>query len=129
MSRKYKFRNPEGIYIISFATVYWLDLFTRNIYKDILLESWKYCQASKGLDIYAWVIMSNHVYMIIGSKQDKKENIICDMKSFTSRNLKESIQNNIQESRREWMLWMLKRSGQKIVITRNFICGNSIIIQ
>lgn len=24
MSRKYKFQNPEGIYFISFATVYWL---------------------------------------------------------------------------------------------------------
>lgn len=29
MSRKYKFHEKEGAYFISFATVYWIDLFTR----------------------------------------------------------------------------------------------------
>ena len=32
MSRKYKFQNPEGLYFVSFATVYWIDIFTRDIY-------------------------------------------------------------------------------------------------
>jgi hypothetical protein len=32
MSRKYKFYNPEGIYFVSFATVYWLDVFVREQY-------------------------------------------------------------------------------------------------
>ncbi|MFV8351758.1 hypothetical protein [Flavobacterium sp. XS2P14] len=34
MSRNYKFHNPEGLYVISFAVVRWLDVFTRNEYKD-----------------------------------------------------------------------------------------------
>lgn len=45
MSRNYKFHNPEGLYFISFAVVYWLDVFTRNQYKDLLVESleqWTY---------------------------------------------------------------------------------------
>ncbi len=37
MSRKYKFKNPEGIYFISFATVYWIDVFIRPNYKHILI--------------------------------------------------------------------------------------------
>jgi REP element-mobilizing transposase RayT len=113
MSRKYKFNNPEGIYFISFATVYWIDVFIRNTYKNILIDSWKYCQKEKGLDIYGWVIMTSHVHMIIGSKTNKLEDIVRDMKSFTSRMLKEAIKENIQESRREWMLWMMERAGQK----------------
>ncbi len=29
MSRKYKFHEKEGAYFISFATIFWIDLFTR----------------------------------------------------------------------------------------------------
>ena len=39
MSRNYKFHNPEGLYFVSFAVVDWLDVFTRNQYKDILIDS------------------------------------------------------------------------------------------
>lgn len=30
MSRNYKFRNPEELYFVSFAVVFWLDVFTRT---------------------------------------------------------------------------------------------------
>jgi len=49
MSRKYKFNNTDSLYFISFATVYWIDVFIRNEYKLIMLDSWKYCQKEKGL--------------------------------------------------------------------------------
>ena len=38
MSIKYKFRNPDGYYFVTFAVVGWIDIFTRAIYKDILIE-------------------------------------------------------------------------------------------
>jgi REP element-mobilizing transposase RayT len=60
MSRNYKFHNPNGAYFISFAIVEWLDVFTRNEYKDIFLESLTYSQENKGMEIYAWCIMTNH---------------------------------------------------------------------
>ncbi len=68
MSRKYKFDNPEGIYFISFATLGWLDVFTRPIYKDILVESLGFCQREKGLELYGWCIMTNHVHLIARTK-------------------------------------------------------------
>ena len=68
------------MYFVSFAVVYWIDLFIRNEYKNILLESWKYCQSKKGLDLYAWIIMSSHVHLIIGSHENKLEDIMRDMK-------------------------------------------------
>lgn len=120
MSRKYKFKNPEGIYFISFATVYWIDVFIRPKYKHILIESWEYCQKEKGLQIHAWVIMSSHVHMIISSNKNKLEDIVRDMKSFTSRSLKDAITDNVQESRREWMIWMMERAGKKNSNNRNF---------
>ena len=56
MSSKYKFHDPDKLYFVSFAVVYWIDLFVRNEYKDILLESWRYCQSHKGLELYGWCI-------------------------------------------------------------------------
>ncbi len=53
MSRGYKFHNPEGLYFVSFATVSWIDVFTRKVYKDIVVDCLKYCQKEKGLNLYA----------------------------------------------------------------------------
>ena len=103
------------MYFISFATVNWIDVFTRNEYKDILIESWKFCQYNKGLEIYGWCIMPGHVHMIIGSNKNKLEDIVRDMKSFTSTKLREVISNHPQESRKEWMKWMMERASKNNV--------------
>ena len=113
MSRKYKFRDPDKLYFVSFSTVNWIDVFTRTLYKDIFVESLKFCIRIKGLEIYAWCIMSNHVHLIIGSRMEKLENILRDLKRHTSRQLLDAIEGNIQESRKEWMLWMFERAGRK----------------
>ncbi len=76
MSVKYKFRNREQLYFVTFAVVYWIDLFVRNEYKDILLDSWKYCSKNKGLEIYGWCIMTSHVHMIIGTHGEKPEDYL-----------------------------------------------------
>ncbi|MDG1028301.1 MAG: hypothetical protein P8O98_04795 [Flavobacteriaceae bacterium] len=51
MSRKYKFRNPTAAYFISFATVYWMDIFTRPYYFSLLESAIAYCRASKGMEV------------------------------------------------------------------------------
>ena len=113
MSRKYKFWDINKMYFISFATVNWIDVFTRNEYKDEIIKSWQFCQEKKGLEIYAWCIMPSHVHMIIGSNNKNMEDIVRDMKSHTSTTLKKLITENPQESRKEWMLWMMERAGKK----------------
>jgi len=40
------------------------------------------------------------------------EFILRDLKKFTSKALREEITENLQESRREWMLWMFERAGK-----------------
>lgn len=112
MSRKYKFLDQSKLYFVSFATVHWIDIFTRELYKIILLDSLKFCQQNKGLEIFAWCIMTNHVHLIIGTNGQNMEDILRDFKSFTSRELKEAIKNNNQESRKEWIVWMMERAGR-----------------
>ena len=113
MSRKYKFGDSDKLYFISFAVVNWIDVFVRKEYKDVVLESWKYCQENKGLEIYGWIIMPSHVHMIISSKENKLEDIVRDMKSHTSTALRKGIKNHAAESRREWVTWMMERAGKE----------------
>ena len=114
MSRNYKFHNPEGLYFISFAVVGWLDVFTRNEYKDLFLESLVFCQKNKGLEIHAWCIMSNHVHLVFRSINDQKpELLIGDLKRFTSQSIVKSIQENSRESRREFLLDFFKKEAEK----------------
>lgn len=75
MSRNYKFHNPEGLYFVSFAVVNWLDVFTRNQYKDILIDSLSFCQKEKGMEIIAWCIMTNHVHLIFRITNEGKPQI------------------------------------------------------
>lgn len=113
MSRKYKIRDQNYPHFVSFAVVHWIDLFTRSAYRQILIDSLKFCQENKGLILYAWCIMTNHVHLIIGTNDRPMEGILRDMKSFTSRKLKEAIIDNAEESRKKWIIWMMKQTGNK----------------
>ncbi len=86
----------------------------------MFIDSINFCIENKGLIVYGYVIMSSHVHMIISSHDNKVENILRDMKSWTSSELKKSIKQNPQESRREWMIWIMERAGKKNSNNDNF---------
>lgn len=114
MSRNYKFHNPEGLYFVSFAVVEWLDVFTRNEYKDILVESLSYCQKHKGMDIFAWCIMTNHVHLVFRSIDGLDPALLLgDFKRFTSKAIVKSIKENPKESRKEFLLEQFRKAGAK----------------
>ena len=84
-----------------------------NIIGIFFLDSLRFCQGNKGLEIYAWCIMSNHVHLIIGTSQMPMQYILRDLKKYTSVKIIEAIKENQQESRKEWLLWMFERAGKK----------------
>ena len=93
------------LYFTTSTVVDWLDVFTRPIYKHILLESLEYCQANKELEIYAWVLMTNHLHMIVDTiGSDSIGDVMRDFKKFTSKRIVKAIQENEQESRQEWLM-------------------------
>ena len=120
MSRKYKFRDNDKLYFVSFAVVYWIDVFIRNEYRQVLLDSLTYCIEKKGLEVYGYCIMTSHVHLIIGSLRQPLPDIMRDFKSHTSTQLRKAIKENPQESRREWMLWMMERAGKSNSNNRDF---------
>jgi len=112
MSREYKIYNNEAMYFITPTVVGWIDVFTRPIYKEIIIESLKYCQKEKGLKIYAYIIMTNHLHLILQAKNGNLTEIIRDFKKFTSKQILKAIEENIQESRKKWMLNMFEFAGK-----------------
>ena len=112
MSKAHKFHNPEGRYFVTFATVGWIDVFTRELYRNILIDSIKYCQQNKGLELYAWCLMTNHVHFICSAKSGFiMPDILRDMKKYTSKKLVDAIETNNHESRKEWMLAIFGNAG------------------
>ena len=111
MSRNYKIHDQEDLHYLTYATVGWVDVFTRPSYKDILVESLRYCQQAKGLELFAWCIMSNHVHLIARARPGLKlQDILRDHKKFTAKAVVKAIEENPQESRREWLLAHLRNS-------------------
>jgi len=60
----------------------------------------QYCIKQKGLQVVAYVIMSNHIHLIVQSSTDDLSGIIRDFKKYTVRRIIESIEL-VPESRRE----------------------------
>ncbi|MFL9482859.1 transposase [Chitinophagaceae bacterium LWZ2-11] len=85
-----------------------------------MLNTRRYCCENKGMELYGWCIMSSPIHMIIGSHGDAPENIMRDIKRYSSIILRKAIQTHPSESRREWMLWMMERAGKQNSNNINF---------
>ncbi len=112
MGRKYKIRDQDRFYFVTFTVIQWIDIFTREAYRDIVIDSIKHCQKHKKLEVGAWCIMTNHIHLILRSCEEfPLEGIIRDLKSFTSRELRKAITKNIGESRKSWILKTMIEAG------------------
>ncbi|MCX2742681.1 transposase [Mangrovivirga sp. M17] len=114
MDKGYKIRDQNGLYFVTFAVVEWVDVFTRKEYADIVVESLIFCQKIKGLEIYSWCLMSNHLHLIVAAKEGYYlSDILRDFKKYTAKEILSAIDQNQSESRRNWMLWIFKQAGIK----------------
>lgn len=90
-----------------------VDVFARKMYADILIDSLKFCKEEKGLIILAWCLMSNHIHLIISTKVSSRlSDVIRDFKKFSSFAIINAINDNPQESRKNWMLWIFKKADE-----------------
>jgi len=112
MSSKYKPGDDAIAHFVTFTVVGWIDVFSREMYKEIFLNSLKFCIEHKGLTLHAWVIMTNHVHLIISSQSNKIEHIVRDVKKFTSKQIIQAIKENPKESRAAWMLNIFGYTGR-----------------
>lgn len=111
MSDSYQIHDQGGCYFVTFQVIGWVDVFTRRIYRDIVVDSLNYCAEKKGLQVHAWVIMSNHVHSILSSATNQLSNTVRDLKRHTANKIVEQI-NDTTESRKVWMLFQFRRAAE-----------------
>ncbi len=119
MSTGYQIRDQSALHYLTIQVVDWIDVFTRQAYRDIVIDSLRYCQQNKGLQIFEFVIMSNHIHLIANSPQGELSNIIRDFKKFTAKNIIEGITNG-NESRKDWILNRFKFNAQRHSRNENY---------
>jgi putative transposase len=109
---KYFINDQAGCYFVTFTVINWIDIFTRKEYRDIIVDSLNFCIANKDLLVYAWVIMSNHIHLIISIKTEggNLSDVIRDFKKYTSKEIS-SMMQTIRESRREWILEAMNKEA------------------
>ena len=107
----YKIRNQSAAHFLTFTVVEWIDVFTRNSYRDILLNSFRHCQNHKGLLLHCWCLMSNHAHIIASATNADLSAIVRDFKTFTSKAIVNAIENNPKERRKDWMLELFRKQG------------------
>jgi putative transposase len=101
---EYRKTAPGELYFVTLTVADWVDVFTRKEYKDILIENLKYCQEKFNLEIFAYVIMSNHLHLIVRRQDGELTELLGRFKSYTAKRIIEEIENNLQESRKDWLL-------------------------
>ncbi|MEA4974563.1 MAG: transposase [Paludibacter sp.] len=112
MSTGYQIVEQETMHYVTFQIVEWIDLFTRKVYRDIIIDSLRFCQKNKGLEIYAFVIMSNHIHLLISSNTGRLSETIKEFKSYTAKQILKEIELGI-ESRKQWMLNLFEFAAKK----------------
>jgi REP element-mobilizing transposase RayT len=101
----YVIQDQSAPHFMTFQVVDWVDIFSRKIYRDIVMDSMAFCRKNKGLEVYAYVVMTNHVHVIWRASKDNLSDVVRDFKKFTGLHIIKAIQDeNTKESRQDWLL-------------------------
>jgi putative transposase len=77
-----------------------------------IVDNLAYCQQHKKLNIYAYVIMTNHIHIVANVSEGSLGDVLRDFKTYTSKHLIKMITDNPIESKKEWMLSLFERAGK-----------------
>ena len=108
----YFIKDQNAVYFLTFTVTDWIDTFTRKEYKIEIVNSLNYCIQHKGLIVFAWCLMSNHLHLVCKANDGFRiSEIIRDFKKFTSKSIVKLV-SEIPESRKEWMLYRFEFAGK-----------------
>ena len=115
----YRIKNQELPHFITATVVDWIDVFSRKTYRDEVIQCLDYCIKNKGMVLYGYVIMSNHIHMVVQSKDGLLSDLIRDFKKFAAKTILDKIQTE-PESRREWILERFRLATESHSRNKNY---------
>ncbi|MDA3839995.1 MAG: transposase [Patescibacteria group bacterium] len=99
--------NENIPHFITITVIEWIDIFTKPEYFKVIIESLKYCQNNKGLKIFEYVIMTNHIHLIVKAKDGNiLSQVISDFKKHTTK----EIFKLLEKDNRRYILNLVKNS-------------------
>jgi REP element-mobilizing transposase RayT len=111
-SENYQISDQHATYFLTFTVTDWIDVFTRINYKTIIVESLAFCMKNKGLKLYAWCLMTNHIHLICRTEEPfRMSDFIRDFKQYTAKKVLEEIRATT-ECRKDWMLYRFEFEGK-----------------
>jgi len=99
---RYKVYEPTHPHFVTCTILHWIPIFTRKESVQIIIDSLKFLQEKDNLKLYAYVILENHLHMIVQSDDIEKS-----MKSFKQFTAKE-ILNLLKKENVKTILEQLK---------------------
>ena len=111
MGKAYQIHNQSSVYFLTFQVVGWVDIFSRQCYRDLIIENLSYSRKQKGLRLHAYVIMTNHIHLIVSHQQGDLSSWVRDFKKHIAKEVFKMIEE-INESRREWFYVIFNYHGK-----------------
>jgi putative transposase len=101
---KVPYCEEGGVFFVTLTVVGWTDIFIRQEYRDEIIANLNFCIQRKGLRIYSFCLMTNHLHMIASCQDGHLNKLLRDFKSFTAKKIMQVIQENPKESRKKWIV-------------------------
>jgi putative transposase len=87
---RYRIFDGETPHFLTATIVAWLPVFSQPAFAEIILGSWRFQQRERGLQIYGYVIMENHIHWIASAPA--LSDLIRQFKSFTARQILDAME-------------------------------------
>lgn len=94
----------DACYFLTLNTVDKIDLFVRPAYKQVITDALNHFIHTRGLNLYAWCLMSSHLHLILRTKDAAAPAYFeRDFKKYTTPALLKTIDTEM-DLRRDWMM-------------------------
>ncbi len=104
MRSRYKFDDSQNqLYFVTLTVVAKIPVFTNSRYMNVLIDNLKFYRRKERLKIFYYVIMDNHIHMII-SHEENTGGIIRNYKSYTAK----EMLNYLKKYERKWIIYLME---------------------
>jgi putative transposase len=95
--------SPGQIHIVTLSVAGNIDVFTRYVYCDIIVDNLNYFIEQKHLLVYEYVLMPSRLYLMAGTGKGNISRLLRDFKRITGQQLFRAVSTNAKEDRKEWL--------------------------
>ena len=110
----------HACHYLTFNIVEWIDIFIRPVFKQIIVESLNHFIEKKGLTVYGWCLMTNHLHLMAQARQECSLSLLAnDFKKFTTKIILEDIDAE-PEVRRSWIMKKFEEASTSLKLLDKF---------